>query len=147
MSFHSCTVHVMRLLLEMGFAFVNIKFLQWMFFVCRKWTSTSREQEKDRLTPMCIESWTFQVLCTSSLGPDYSQVLYCLITLYKLIPVTFRSPGQVNHDGFGWHPLQSIKQCSCRSVIFSIPFGFFYLYIKKKTWGFRVFPRVGACKL
>ncbi|KAG5249679.1 DNA primase [Salix suchowensis] len=33
----------------------------------RKWTSTIREQEKDRLTPIV------EALCTSYLGPDYSQ--------------------------------------------------------------------------
>ncbi|XP_060669227.1 probable DNA primase large subunit isoform X1 [Ziziphus jujuba] len=33
----------------------------------RKWTSTVREQEKDRLTPIV------EALCTSYLGPDYSQ--------------------------------------------------------------------------
>ncbi|KAE8723903.1 hypothetical protein F3Y22_tig00011547pilonHSYRG00012 [Hibiscus syriacus] len=32
-----------------------------------KWTSTIREQEKDRLTPIV------EALCTSYLGPDYSQ--------------------------------------------------------------------------
>ncbi|XP_075658195.1 putative DNA primase large subunit [Castanea sativa] len=33
----------------------------------RKWTSTIREQEKDRLTPIV------EALCSSYLGPDYSQ--------------------------------------------------------------------------
>ncbi|KAF3431021.1 hypothetical protein FNV43_RR25751 [Rhamnella rubrinervis] len=33
----------------------------------RKWTSTVREQEKDRLTPIV------EALCSSYLGPDYSQ--------------------------------------------------------------------------
>lgn len=33
----------------------------------RKWTSTIREQEQDRLTPIV------ETLCTSYLGPDYSQ--------------------------------------------------------------------------
>ncbi|GMN49273.1 hypothetical protein TIFTF001_018446 [Ficus carica] len=33
----------------------------------RKWTSTMREQEKDRLAPIV------EALCTSYLGPDYSQ--------------------------------------------------------------------------
>ncbi|KAJ4830275.1 hypothetical protein Tsubulata_021748 [Turnera subulata] len=33
----------------------------------RKWTSTIREEEKDRLTPIV------EALCTSYLGPDYSQ--------------------------------------------------------------------------
>ncbi|XP_031272815.1 probable DNA primase large subunit [Pistacia vera] len=33
----------------------------------RKWTSTIREQEKDRLTPIV------EALCTSYLGPDYSR--------------------------------------------------------------------------
>ncbi|KAE8705473.1 DNA primase large subunit [Hibiscus syriacus] len=34
---------------------------------CRKWTSTVREQEKDRLAPIV------EALCTRYLGPDYSQ--------------------------------------------------------------------------
>ncbi|KAJ0094227.1 hypothetical protein Patl1_16969 [Pistacia atlantica] len=36
-------------------------------FTYRKWTSTIREQEKDRLTPIV------EALCISYLGPDYSQ--------------------------------------------------------------------------
>ncbi|KAL5762465.1 hypothetical protein ACOSP7_018729 [Xanthoceras sorbifolium] len=37
----------------------------------RKWTSTIREQEKDRLTPIV------EALCTSYLGPDFSQPKEC----------------------------------------------------------------------
>ncbi|KAK0573255.1 hypothetical protein LWI29_005057 [Acer saccharum] len=38
-----------------------------LILTSRKWTSTIREQEKDRLTPIV------EALCTSYLGPDYSQ--------------------------------------------------------------------------
>ncbi|KAI4336560.1 hypothetical protein L6164_015073 [Bauhinia variegata] len=52
----------------------------------RKWTSTTREQEKDRLTPIV------EALCSSYLGPDYSQPReYAEISLKDIDQVARRS--------------------------------------------------------
>ncbi|KAF9603410.1 hypothetical protein IFM89_036111 [Coptis chinensis] len=62
------------LVLEFGLTIRN-----YNFFGRQKWTSTIREQEKDRLTPIV------EALSTSYLGPDYSQFLQRVFTIDTLV--------------------------------------------------------------
>ncbi|KAE8716621.1 putative DNA primase large subunit [Hibiscus syriacus] len=60
------SVSVLKFLL-CSFEFHGVNQVSICNLACRKWTSTVREQEKDRLAPIV------EALCTSYLGADYSQ--------------------------------------------------------------------------